>query len=364
MQEGEEPKTAFQTHEGHYELKVMSYGLAGAPATFQNAMNSILAPFLCKFVVVFIDDILIYSSTLETHREHLEAVFRVLHHHELKVKRSKCMFARQQLKYLGHIISSDGVCTDPKNVLVVQNWSPPTSVRQIREFLGLAGYYRKFIHDYGVLSRPLTDLLKKRVVFVSTEAHTAAFQAIKNALVTTPVLALPNFQKPFVIETDASDYGIGAVLMQDGHPLAFLSKALGPIMRGLSTYEKECLAILMAVERWRSYLMQSEFVIRTDQQSLSHLNDQHLSTPWQHKALTKMLGLQYKIEYKKGSYNRAADALSRREDTSELLAISHGVPLWLDEVKEGYASNPSACKLLEQLASGSGQHGSYQLSEG
>lgn len=291
-------------------------------------------------------------------------VFQVLHQHDLKVKRSKCMFAQQQLKYLGHIISREGVATDPKNVLAVQNWSIPSNVRQIREFLGLAGYYRKFIRNYGVISQPLTDLLKKRVVFVWTEAHTAAFQAIKTSLVTAPVLALPNFQKAFVIETDASKYGIGAVLMQDGHPLAFMSKSLGPRNRGLSTYEKECLAILMAVDRWRSYLMQTEFVIRTDQQSLAHLNDQRLSTPWQHKALTKMLGLQYRIEYKKGCFNRAADALSRREDAAEILAISQGVPVWLEDVKQGYLADPPTSKLLEQLATATVPEGAFQLRDG
>ncbi|XP_024310364.1 uncharacterized protein LOC112268670 [Brachypodium distachyon] len=255
----DEHKTAFQTHQGHYEFKVMSYGLTGAPATFQNAMNSILAPFLRRFVLVFIDDILIYSPSLETHVQHVRAVLQMLHQHDLKLKRKKCSFAQPELKYLGHVISAHGVATDGKNLDSVQSWPTPECVKEVRGFLGLAGYYRKFVRNFGVLSRPLTDLLKKGTVFVWTGTHEAAFCALKQALLTAPVLALPNFSKTFVIETDASDKGIGA-----------------------------------------------------DHRSLAHLDDQRLTTPWQQKALTKLLGLQYRIEYKKGSTNQAADALSRR----------------------------------------------------
>jgi hypothetical protein len=148
--------------------------------------------------------------------------------------------------------------------------------------------------------------------------------------VTTPVLALPNFHKPFVIETDASDCGIGVVLMQDGHPLAFISKALGPKSRGLSTYEKEYMAILVAVQHWRSYLQQGEFVIHTDHKSSTQLNEQRLHTVWQHKVFSELLGLQYKIVYKQGSKNRVADALPRRiHDADELSMISAPIPQWL-----------------------------------
>jgi hypothetical protein len=173
------------------------------------------------------------------------------------------------------------VATDSKNIQAVRNWAVPCNVKEVRGFLGLAGYYRKFVRSFGIISRPLTDLLKKNVVFVWTSEHQASFDALKEALVSAPVLALPDFSKVFEIETDASDKGVGAVLMQAGHPLAFLSKSLGPRNQGLSTYEKECLAILLAVEQWRSYLQFGEFIIRTDQRSLIHLDDQRLVTPWQ-----------------------------------------------------------------------------------
>lgn len=147
--------------------------------------------------------------------------------------------------------------------------------------MGLAGYYHKFVRNFGIIAKPLTELLKKNSVFSWTADHEQSFQALKHALSTSPVLALPNFAKPFSIETDASASGTGLVLAQDGHPLAYLSQALGPKSCGLSTYEKEYMAVLMAVQQWRSYLQLAEFIIYTDQQSLVHLMDQRLHTLWQ-----------------------------------------------------------------------------------
>lgn len=304
---------------------------------------------MCAFV--FIDDILIYSSTLEEHQEHLEAVFKILPEHKLKVKRSKCTFAQPHLKYLGHIISASGVATDPKNLEAVRTWPVPVNAKDVRKFLGLAGYYRKFVRNFGLISRFQTNLLKKNELFVWTPDHQHAFDSLKQALLAAPVLALPNFDRPFVVKTDASDHGIGAVLTQDHHPLAYLSRALGPRLCGLSIYEKESLAIMLAVDRWCPYLRQSPFVIRTDQRALAHLDEQRLTTPWHHKALTKLLGLQYQIEYKKGSTNQAADALSQHPaiPVGEILAITLSTPEWLQEIKAGYTDDLVTQKLLEKL---------------
>jgi hypothetical protein len=156
------------------------------------------------------------------------------------------------------------------------------------------------VAGFGIICRPLTNLLKKDQLFVWTSSTQQAFDALKVALIHAPVLSIPNFTKEFVIETDASGVGIGAVLQQEGHPIAFISKALGPKNRGLSTYDKECLAILFAIEHWRPYLQHVAFVIKTDQQSLIHLDDQRITTPWQQKALTKLMGLNFTIIYKKG----------------------------------------------------------------
>jgi len=241
-------------------------------------MNYVWAPLLRKGVV-FIDDILVYASTWDSHLQILHQVFQLLQQHGIRIKLSKCSFVQQQLKYLGHIISGDGVATDPKKIQDVQQWPVPTNVKDVRGFLGLAGYYRKFVQHFGAIAKPLTELLKKSTVFVWTSIHQTAFDQLKQALTTAPVLQLPDFSKVFIIETDASAKGIGAVLQQEGHPIAYISKALGPKNQSLSTYEKECLAILMAVDHWRSYLLHAQFHIKTDQKSLENLTDQRLTTP-------------------------------------------------------------------------------------
>jgi hypothetical protein len=170
------------------------------------------------------------------------------------VKLSKCRFAQQSIAYLGHVISSAGVATDLDKVQSIRNWPVPQDLKQRRSFLGLARYYRKFVHHFAVIARPLIDLLKKGVYFVWTSMHDMAFSTLKQALMTAPVLALPDFSKPFSIQTDPSELGVGAVLLQEGHPLAFVSKALGPRTRSLSTYENEYLAVLVAIEQWHAYL--------------------------------------------------------------------------------------------------------------
>jgi hypothetical protein len=298
----DEHKTAFKTHHGHWEFRVMPFGLTNAPATFQVVMNTIFAPMLRKGVLVFVDDILVYSTTMEQHLHQLQQVFAIMQHHKLLLKKSKCTFAQPQLEYLGHIISAQGVATDPQKIQAVQNWGPPSDNKQLRAFLGLAGYYRKFIKHYGIISRPLTDLLKKNGQFLWTPQLQMSFDTLKQALISAPVLALPNFKQPFTIETDASDKGIGAVLMQQGHPIAYLSKALSPKNQALSTYE-ECLAVILAVDKWKSYLQQAEFTILTDHRSLVHLGDQKLMEGIQHKTFLKLLGLQYKLVYRKGKDN-------------------------------------------------------------
>lgn len=227
----------------------MPFGLTNAPATFQSIMNRMLEKYLRKFVLVFMDDILIYSKTLEEHIVHLQQVLQTLADNQFYIKASKCEIAKSRLEYLGHIISGDGVATEPTKVSAVSTWPLPKTVKQLRGFLGLTGYYRRFIQNYGVICRPLTQLLKKETKFHWGAQEQQAFEALKAALVQAPVLALPDFTKTFIVETDASDLGMGAVLMQDGHPISYLSKSFCDKNKGLSTYEKECMAILLAVER-------------------------------------------------------------------------------------------------------------------
>jgi len=294
MKPEDEHKTAFKTHQGHYQFRVMTFGLTNAPATFQCLMNEVLHPFLRKFVMVFLDAILVYSPSLDTHVAHLRQVLDKLKEHQLYIKMTKCSFAQLQLEYLGHIISGAGVAIDPTKTAAMVHWPVPQSVTDLRGFLGLTGYYRRFVKHYGLIAKPLTRLLRKKQFCWSDEAQ-QAFDTLKQAMVTTPVLALPNFQEPFEVETDGSDIGIGAILMQHGQPVAFLSKALGESHKHLSIYEKEFLALIMAVEKWRQYLQRGEFVIKTDHKSLSYLTEQNLHSEMQRKAMTRLMGLQFKV---------------------------------------------------------------------
>lgn len=231
--------------------------------------------------------------------------------------------------------------------------------------MGLVGYYRRFVQHFGMLAKPLTELLKKGQLFVWTNTTEQAFQTLKQALTTAPVLTLPNFDKPFVLETDASDKGIGAVLQQDGHPIAYVSRALGPKNQGLSTYEKESLAILMAIDYWKAYLQTAEFEIRTDQRSLVHLDDHRLNSYWQQKAMSKLMGLQYRICYKKGTTNYAADALSRApvHSTTDIMAISISQPTWLAHLQDSYQEDSATQKLLAEL-SVTPEQGHFSLVQG
>ena len=303
-------KTAFRTHHGHYEWLVMPFGLTNAPATFQALMTDIFRPFLRRFVLIFFDDILIYSPSWHTHLEHLTVVLEQLIHHHLYAKLSKCSFGQSRIEYLGHIVSAVGVEMDASKVKAVMDWPIPQTITQLRGFLGLTGYYRRFIRQYASIALPLTQLLQKDKFLWSTEAQTAFLQ-LKHALSSAPVLALPDFSQPFVIETDASGQGIGAVLSQNGHPIAYFSKKLSPRMSAQSAYVQELFAITEAVAKFRHYLLGHYFIIRTDHKSLKHLSDQVIQTPEQQEWLPKLMGYHYSIEYKPGAQNQAADALSR-----------------------------------------------------
>lgn len=297
------PKTAFSTHMGHFEYLVMPFGLTNAPATFQALMNKILAPHLRKFVLVFFDDILIYSKSLDDHVTHLTQVLQLLRQNQLFAKPSKCVFGQDQVEYLGYIISHSGVATDPAKVQAVQKWPIPTTPTELRGFLGLAGYYRRFIKHFGIICKPMFDALKKNN-FHWQAAQQQAFDSIKLQLSQAPVLAMPDFSLPFVLEADASGHGIGAVLMQQGRPLAYLSRAIGPKAAALSTYDKEALAILEALKKWKHYFVGTSLIIKTDQASLKYINEQRITEGVQHKLLIKLLSYDYQIEYKKGSTTR------------------------------------------------------------
>ena len=310
MKETDIAKTAFRTHNGHYEFRVMPFGLCNAPSSFQATMNRLFQPYLRKYIVIFFDDILIYSQSVREHVLHLETAFRVLMKGKFTLKLSKCSFAQRQIEYLGHIVSGKGVQPVPDKIQAIQQWPPPRTARSLRGFLGLIGFYRRFIKGYAAMADPLSSLLTKEGFTWSPKAS-ATFQNLKNSVTNAPALALPDFSKPFVVETDALGSGMGAVLSQGGHPIAFFSKQFCPKLTRSSAYVRELAAITNAIKKWRQYLLGHHFEILTDHQSLKELMTQAVQTPEQHRYLSRLLGYDYSIRYRSGRTNVVADALSR-----------------------------------------------------
>ncbi|KAK5835561.1 hypothetical protein PVK06_011253 [Gossypium arboreum] len=217
-------KMAFRTQYGHYKFLVMPFGLTNALTAFMDLMNRVFQPFLDQFVVVFIDDILVYSETEAKHDEHLRIVLQVLREKELYAKFSKCEFWLREVNFLGHVVSTEGIKVDPRKIEAFLEWKPPRSVSEIRSFLGLAGYYRRFVEGFSVLAAPLTKLIRKGVPFVWTETQQEAFEKLKKVLTEAPVLIQPESGKDFTVYSNASHVGLGYALMQEGKVVAYASR--------------------------------------------------------------------------------------------------------------------------------------------
>lgn len=351
--------------DGHFEFLVMPFGLSNAPATFQATMNDVFRHLLRKFVLVFFDDILVYSPDFDTHMIHLQEVLQLLAHHRLFAKFSKCEFAVSQVAYLGHLVSKEGVSADPEKLQAIQDWPIPVSITALRGFLGLTGYYRRFVRNYAAITTPLTELLKHNKFLWGPQAQ-AAFDSLKQVMTSLPVLGLPNFFIPFDVTTDASGVAVGAVLSQEMHPIAFFSQKLCPKMQLASAYEREMFAITTAVKKWRHYLLGRHFRIYTDQKSLKGLLAQTIQTPAQHKWLAKLLGFDYEIIYTPGKSNVVADALSRVVETPEAVftAISICQPLILDQLRTFYMSNPVGQTLLNKFQQLGDASGHFSIKQG
>ena len=346
MKEGDEWKTAFKTKYGLYEWLVMPFGLTNAPSTFMRLMNHVLCAFIGKFVVVYFDDILIYSKNLDDHLIHLKYVLDVLRKERLFANLKKCTFCTDKLVFLGFVVSARGIQVDEEKVRAIQDWPSPTSVSKVRSFHGLASFYRRFMKDFSSITAPITEVIKKDVGFKWGkwgEEQEKAFQVIKEKLTYAPLLALPNFAKTFEVECDAS--GLGIVLMQEGRPIAYFSEKLSGATLKYPTYDKELYALVRALETWQRYLWPKEFVIHTDHESLKHLKGQHKLNKRHARRMEFVETFPYVIRYKQGKENIVADALSRRY---VLISTLDAKLLGFEHIKELYPldqdfSNEYAC---------------------
>jgi hypothetical protein len=314
------PKTTFITKYGLYEFTVMSFGLMDAPAYFMYLMNSVFMDYLDRFVVVFIDDILIYSQNEQEHEEHLRKVLQRLRDCQLYAKLSKCEFWTNEVLFLGHIINQEGLVVDPKKVTTILDWKAPKDVRGIKSFIGMAGYYRCFIEGFSKIDRPMTALLAKKVEFKWTPACQKSFETLKEKLTMAPVLILPDVHKPFSVYCDASYTGLGCVLMQEGRVVAYSSRQLKIHEKNYPTHDQELAAVVHALKTWRHYLYGQKCDIYTDHKSLKYIFTQSELNMRQRRWLELIKDYELEIYYHPSKANVVADALSRKSQVNMLVA--------------------------------------------
>ncbi|KAK3537590.1 hypothetical protein QTP70_016616 [Hemibagrus guttatus] len=326
IREGEEWKTAFHTTSGHYEYCVMPFGLTNAPAVFQALINGVFQDLLGKGVIAYIDDILVYSSSMEEHVRMVREVLGRLQQHHLYAKLEKCEFHRSTVTFLGYVISRHGVEMDVVKVQAVTEWPAPTSVRELQRFLGFANFYRRFIRNYSSVAGPLTSLLRgKPKKLTWTDLARSAFQQLKNCFTTAPILRHPDPDLPFVVEVDASSSGLGAVLSQRHsepsklHPCAFYSRKLTSAEVNYDVGNRELLAIKAALEEWRHWLegARHPFQVLTDHRNLEYLRGAKRLNPRQARWAIFFTRFAFTVTYRPGSKNGKADALSRQFEADD-----------------------------------------------
>jgi len=310
------PLTAFTApSKGLFQFRVMPFGLHSAPATFQRLLDYILGPELDDIAFAYLDDIIVLGTTVEEHIRNLRLVFERLRAAKLQLNLEKCKFAQTELKYLGHVVNSEGINTDPEKVRAVREFPAPQTVRQLRSFLGLAGWYKRFVPDYSKVTAPMNKLLRKGVNWEWNAQANDAFKNLKNLLTQAPVLACPDYTQQFFIQTDASDVGLGATLFQkiDGleRTIAFSSRTLHANERKFSATEKECLAVLYALRKYRPYIEGYKVKVITDHQALKWLHNLKSPSGRLTRWVMEMQQYDFEVEYRKGAMNRVADALSR-----------------------------------------------------
>ena len=363
-------KTAFTTRYGLYEFTVLPFGLTDAPATFMTVMNRVLQPYLDEFVVVYLDDIMIYSKNMEEHTKHLRLVLDKLRQYKMHAKQSKCTLYASEVDFIGQRVSAKGLQADPTKVQALIDWPEPTNVHEIRQFLGLAQYFRRYIKAYSAICSPLSTLTRKDVPWTWTQPQKDAFTAIKTALTSAPVLRLADPSSPFILVTDASNIAVGATLMQRNEhgrlqPIAYESQKLNPAQTRYPTHDKELLAIVHALHKWRHYLHAQHFTIHTDHQSLRYIQTQPHLNGRQARWVEFLAEFDFTIEYKPGESGlmRVPDALSRcpaalsspslPSATAAIYSLTSstihlGKPL-LDRIRNGYLSDRYYKPILTHL---------------
>jgi hypothetical protein len=311
--ESDIPKTAFHTRYGLYEYIVMSFGLTNAPAYFMYLTNKVFMEYLDKFVVVFIDDILIFSKTEEEHKKHLIIVLEKLRSNQLYDKFSKCEFWLTEVTFRGHVISAGGVPVDPSKVRDVLNWMPPMNASEIRSFLVLTGYYHRFIKDFSKIAKPMTRLLEKNKDFDWTEECQDSFEELKKRLTSAPVMILLDITKMFNIYCDASWHGLGCVLMQYGKVVSYASRQLRKHEENYPIHNMELAAVVHALKIWRHYLIGHRCDIYSDHKSLKYIFTQTDINLRQRRWLEFIKDYDLGINYHPGKANIIAYALSQRK---------------------------------------------------
>uniref|UniRef100_L7J7U2 RNA-directed DNA polymerase n=1 Tax=Pyricularia oryzae (strain P131) TaxID=1143193 RepID=L7J7U2_PYRO1 len=321
IKKGEEWKTAFRTRRGHFEYLVMPFGLTNAPATFQTMINHVLRKCLDIFVVVYLDDILVFSKTLEEHKQHVHTVLQKLQDAKLLIEPEKCIFHSKKVDFLEYTIAPGEIRMEASKIQAIKEWPQPKNVKDVRAFLGFVNFYRRFIKGYGKIATPLTNLTKKDLEFKWDKTENQTFEQLRDTVATEPVLRIPDPEKLFEVETDASDYAVGGQLGQKDekgrlHPCAFFSQKLHGPELNYQIHNKELMAIIRAFEEWKPQLSgtKHEVLVYTDHKNLTHFTTSKVLNKRQIKWSEFLLEFHFRIIYRKGTENGRADALSRRPD--------------------------------------------------
>ena len=372
IRQEDQRKTAFRTRYGHYEWKVMPFGLCNAPATFQRMMNDVFRDLLDVCLVIYLDDILIFSESEEQHETHLRQVLQRLRQHRLVAKPKKCVFGRKRVEFLGYVIEDGILQMENSKVEAINNWPTPFKcLKDIRSFLGSASYYRKFIPKFASIAAPLSDALRKEQEFAWNAEMDAAVKKLKKAMTSAPVLRIADPNKKFVVKTDASHTAVGAVLEQydeDGHlhPVAYLSVKLRAGQRHYEVRDLELLAIVQALKTWRSYLHGQKVEVHTDHMALESILKRDMDPALKSRTLRAMEYLQaFDLEIRRipGPKNVVADALSRIPMESNAISVADADQVFLDKIRAKYQEDDLFKNILERLQRGEQLRKRYMLED-